>query len=286
VRLDLSLEEARGSAVGSVRTTIALVRLAMHSGQFEKLDYVSTIGVAGRHAGRIAETPMPRPRLFHNTYEEAKAEAEDHVLEAMASGLPVTIHRPSMVIGAAADGKIIRFQIFYALCDLFSGTTTRGVFVDTGDAVLDTVPVDFVASAIHWASTSPSTCGRIFHLCSGGRAATIRELTASIRAFRARRGDSLPTLRRVPLPVFERAISVLARVAPQKARRRLRTLSLVTRYLHVPQSFESTETERVLASAGIRLPSPREYLEGALAYHRAVSSETSSRRASEARPRA
>ena len=57
---------------------------------------------------------MPEVRTFHNTYEQAKAEAEEYLYPFMADErLPITIHRPSMVVGDSMTGKAISFQVFY-----------------------------------------------------------------------------------------------------------------------------------------------------------------------------
>ena len=49
--------------------------------------------------------------------EAAKAEAERAVWSEGA-GLPITVHRPSMVVGEAQNGRVIHFQVFYHLCEL------------------------------------------------------------------------------------------------------------------------------------------------------------------------
>ena len=62
--------------------------------------YVSTAYVCGRNEGLIEETLLPDSRAFSNAYEESKARAERELdTRCKAIGLPLTILRPSIVIG-------------------------------------------------------------------------------------------------------------------------------------------------------------------------------------------
>lgn len=69
----------------------------------------------GWRAGVLPECWITEARTFHDIYEQAKAEAERYLQNVLPEGLPITIHHPSMVIGDAGSGRIIHFQIFYAL---------------------------------------------------------------------------------------------------------------------------------------------------------------------------
>ncbi|MDV7391197.1 hypothetical protein RZS08_07585, partial [Arthrospira platensis SPKY1] len=92
-------------------------------------------------------------------------------------------HRPSMVVGAAATGRIIHFQIFYHLCEFLSGRRTFGLFPRLGTARLDTIPVDGVARAIGWAGGRPEWAGRVLHPCAGPEQATrLKRLCLSARS--------------------------------------------------------------------------------------------------------
>src|SRR6185369_2418579 len=183
VRMNLPLPEARQSAVGAARNVLALADAARAAGALEKVEFVSTVGVGGRRDDALEERWITEPRSFHNSYEQAKAEAEELVALACERGLPLTVHRPSMVVGDSTTGRIIRFQIFYHIVEFLSGRRTRGLFPSFGDARLDLIPVDVVAGTVCWSSRTAQTTGRILHLCSGPRdAITLVELRDRIRA--------------------------------------------------------------------------------------------------------
>ena len=267
VKMNLPLDVARASSVNSARSILALATACKASGQLSKVDIVSTVGVGGRTPGLIPERPMPEVTRFHNTYEAAKAEAETVVLQRWHE-LPITLHRPSMVVGDSRTGKIIHFQVFYHLCEFLSGRRTFG-FVPTADAaVLDIIPVDYVARVLHWSSGRPDMTGRILHHCSGPEGAlkipVLRDrVLDSLRA----RNPRLASPRLVPTWMFRRALPLMRLFAPQKARRALRALPLFLDYLDEQQSFANIETQKLLNLSGITTPAVDDYLGNVLAYY-------------------
>jgi len=269
VRMNLSIEDARRSAVGSAQATVDFARRLAAAGRLRKFEYVSTVGVAGKRPGALPEIWMDEAREFHNTYEQAKAEAEEIVRHAIVNeGLPVTVHRPSMVIGDARDGRIIHFQIFYFICEFLSGRKTLGLYPDFGEVRLDVIPANWVAEAIVAASRDPETAGRIFHLCSGPeQAPRLEELKAVVRAAFKAHGMRVPPGIRLPRGAFAALARMAARLAPASQRKALATLPIYLDYLADRQGFDNAAYTRWLASRGQRLPLAADYLPGVLGYY-------------------
>lgn len=266
VRMNLPIETARRSAVDSTHQIVQLALACAARGALQKLEFVSTVGVGGRLA-QVPEEWLEARREFHNSYEQAKAEAEDYLREQMEQHrLPVTVHRPSMVVGDAQTGKIIHFQIFYYLSEFLSGRQTFGLMPDLKDTRLDTIPVDYVAEAIRWSSRQQATAGRIFHLCSGpGQAMELNRLVDALREIFAANGQRLPKLFRVPLWMFRGALPLLRRMAGERNRKALNNLSLFLDYASDRQQFANERTARQLASAGLSVPQPESYLANLIA---------------------
>jgi len=235
----------------------------------QKFEYVSTVGVAGKRPGALPEIWMDEPREFHNTYEQAKAEAEEIIRSAIVDeGLPVTVHRPSMVIGDSRDGRIIHFQIFYFICEFLSGRKTLGLFPDFGEVQLDVIPVDWVAEAIVAASRDPATAGRIFHLCSGpDRAPRLEALKATVRGAFKSHGMRVPWGIRLPRGGFAALARLAAQLAPAAQRKALSTLPIYLDYLADRQGFDNTEYLNWLGSRAQHLPPAQDYLPGVLDYY-------------------
>ncbi len=268
VKLNRPLDEARRSAVGAAGHIVSFTDACRTNGHFQKLEFVSTVGVAGRMAGTVPERAFPEPRSFRNSYEAAKAEAETLVLSEMARGLPATIHRPSMVVGESSGGKIIQFQVFYYLCEFLSGRRTAGIIPDAHDVRLDIVPADYVARAIQVSSMRGDATGQIFHLCSGPRQAPlINDLACRVREFFISRGRRAPSLRPIA-PALMRTFLPIARwLVPGKAGRSLQSLSYLLAYLDEPQTFANDRSQAFFSAAGVTLPPVDSYLDAVLSYY-------------------
>ncbi|HRD92884.1 MAG TPA: SDR family oxidoreductase [Accumulibacter sp.] len=265
VRMNLPIEQARHSSVDSARHIIAL---AHGCARLEKVEFVSTVGVGGRTHGKVPEEWLTAPRNFHNTYEQAKAEAEEVVRVELERGLPLTVHRPSMVVGNGSDGRIIHFQVFYHLCEFLSGRRTFGMSPDFGVARLDIVPADYVAKAIAWSSTAAASTGRIIHSCSGpALALALDPLRERVRRAFAEAGRRVPPLIKLPTGVFSAIISAASLLMPADARRAVRTLPVFLDYLATEQTFANHRTQELLSAAGLAVPAPEQYLEQVLGYY-------------------
>lgn len=267
VKLNRPLEEARHSAVSAAGEIVAFVE-ACAPRQFKKLEFVSTVGVAGDMPGVVPEQPFIGARAFRNSYEAAKAEAETLVLERIGRGLPATIHRPSMVVGHSKDGAIIQFQVFYYLCEFLSGRRTHGVIPKMEGIQLDIVPVDYVASALVRSGDQTDASGRIFHLCSGpAQAPFLTDLAAEVRRFFAAHDRPVPPVRVIAPSLVRTLLPIMTRLAPARLKRSLESLPHFLAYLDMPQTFGNTETQDYFSAIGLHLPPVRSYLETVLGYY-------------------
>lgn len=122
--------------------TRALPNLALYN-------YVSTCYVAGQREGLILETELEHNAGFRNFYEETKYLAEVEV-EKLKSDLPVTIFRPSVVVGDSQTGEIPKFDGIYSLIFYLQRwpNLLRLINVGNSDVRLNLVPVDFVVGAM------------------------------------------------------------------------------------------------------------------------------------------
>lgn len=269
VKMNLPLEEARRSAVTSVSAILALAKRCQANGLLQKVDIVSTVGVSGLTPGLMPEEPMPNVEKFHNTYEASKSEAERYIF-ANQGDLPLTIHRPSMVVGHAETGKIIHFQVFYHLCEFLSGQHTSGFIPKTNGVSLDTIPVSYVAKAIVFSAMNPNaTRGQIFHLCSGPSVAVpVNELVSRVQTSFAQNSGKPP--RAIPAGLFRAALPVMVWFAGEREKKALRNLPIFLDYLAVPQGFSNEKSKVFFNQVGINLPNPDRYLPSVLNYYLAA----------------
>ena len=79
-----------------------------------RYNYISTCYIAGKRTGKILETELEHDAGFSNFYEETKYLAEIEV-EKLKRGLPVTIFRPSVVVGDSRTGETAKYDGVYYL---------------------------------------------------------------------------------------------------------------------------------------------------------------------------
>lgn len=258
VKLNQPLDIARHNIC---KPTMAIINLACQAKRLQKVDVVSTIGVAGRLPGTIPEIRLTEQRTYHNNYERAKAEAEELLWNGIDQGIPITIHRPSMVVGDSRNGAIPHYQVFYYLCDFLSGRKTRGIVPAFGNAGLDIVPSDFVAGVISHATNDPATIGNVLHLCAGDLPELrLSVLSQTIREVYESLGKECPPRRELPLSLFHRAAQLFSLLGPKELRKSARILPFFLTYLRQKQVFSIQETSRYMETTSIQLPSIQTYL--------------------------
>lgn len=269
VRMNLPLDIARRAAVAATENVLQLARVCQSNGILKKVEMVSTVGVGGRWRGPLPEKWINEPRSFHNTYEQAKAEAEavmEH--QQVKDELPMTVHRPSMIVGNSHNGRIPHFQIFYYLIEFLSGRRTLGFLPDLSQNHLDIAPADYVAQAIVWSSSNPLTIGKILHLCAGpDQAISLDMLRTVVLAKFCARGLSVPSKRTLPADWFNTVVQMVVPFAPNQLKRALRTLPIFLDYLSEDQVFANVHTRQLLEPAGLVLPHVDVFLDPVLSYY-------------------
>lgn len=173
VAFDRPLAKARAINVEGTRR---LLSAAAELPALERFVHVSTAYVAGIGPEAFSEGDLDLDQRFRNTYEQTKFESERLV---RSSGLPVTVVRPSIVVGDSRTGWTNSFNVLYApLRALARGLVDQ--LPAHPDALVDIVPVDHVADVILAALHIDGT----LHAVAGDAAPTASKLaTLAARAF-------------------------------------------------------------------------------------------------------
>ncbi len=253
VRFDHTLEEARRVNVEGTRR---ILDLAAGARQLRSLAYVGTSYVAGERTGLVLESELAVGQGYRNTYEQTKAEAEALVRSRLGS-LPGVILRPSIIVGDSQTGVTSSFKMMYWPLKIYARRLWRTV-PGYPDAVLDIVPVDFVASAVARLAFDAEAMGSVVHLCAGPRgSATIDQV-----AKRAAQYFNAPEARYVDPKLFFAAVRpLLFMTLWGKKRRVLRDGRAYRDYFTMRMQFDTTEAERLLAPAGLTPPHVLDYLD-------------------------
>ncbi len=182
VRFDQRIEDARGENVFGTQQAAALGLEAQRRGGLSRFDWVGTAFVAGLRRDVVREEDLEHTAGWKNPYEQSKYEAEQW-LRSEASALPLTVFRPSIVVGETATGATTNFGMMYWPIRLYSKGWWRTI-VGSAQTPVDIVPVDFVANAIECLSRADQAVGVTYHLTAGTEGAvTIERLAALVQEF-------------------------------------------------------------------------------------------------------
>jgi thioester reductase-like protein len=161
-RLDAGARLLRRVNVEGTRNVLELCGGAT---RLERMLHFSTAFVSGRRHGVILEEELALGQAFHDDYERTKFEAEV-LVRAAQDALPITVLRPSIVVGDSRTGAIERFEGPYSLAILLAASPLSVPLPLPADplAPLNVVPVDFVIEAALRLARHPQATGRTVHL--------------------------------------------------------------------------------------------------------------------------
>jgi nucleoside-diphosphate-sugar epimerase len=173
-----------------------VVDLAVASeGHIERVVHWSSALLSGKSAGRVVESELVRPSRFRNVVDETRFRAEVLMRDAMAQ-VPITVLRPSIIVGDSKSGEIDRMDGPYLLIALMlsSPADLRVPLPGRGDQPLHIVPIDYVVSAGIAIADDPRSNGRTFHVVDD-HPLTVRRVFELIAqaAGRPGPGGSLPS---------------------------------------------------------------------------------------------
>jgi len=253
VRFDHTLDEARRINVEGTRSVLDF---AAGARQLRSFAYVGTAYVAGERTGLVQESELAVGQTYRNTYEQSKAEAEALVRSRLGS-LPGVILRPSIIVGDSRTGVTSSFKMMYWPLKIYSRGLWRTV-PGYPDAVLDIVPVDFVASAVARLAFDEAALGSTVHLCAGPRgSATIQQI-----AQRAMEYFHVREPRYVDPKFFFAAVRPLLFLLLWGPKRRvLRDGRAYRDYFTMRMQFDTSNAERLLQPFGVSPPPVLDYLD-------------------------
>jgi thioester reductase-like protein len=234
VSFDQELESMRAINVDGTQRVLELAQRCQARGTLRRVSYISTAYVAGDHAGCFSEDDLDVGQRFHNTYEQSKFEAERLIARAHER-LPITIFRPSIIVGERHSGWTSSFNVLYWPLRAFA----RGAYFALparGEAPVDVVPVDYVADAIFALSQSRAAEGTTFHLTAGTNVSSVAEVVELATTFFKRPAPHLlePSLyHRVVHPLLVRT------AADERSRRALARSEIFFPYFAMRAGFDN-----------------------------------------------
>jgi len=215
-----------------------------------RYNYISTCYVAGKRPGKILETELEHDAGFRNFYEETKYLAEMEV-ERLKKEVPVTIFRPSVVVGDSETGETVKYDGVYYLIQYLrkAPMLLRVVNVGNSEVRLNLVPVDFVVDAIAALARDKRAVGKTIAVADNSPMTTAELFDAIARDLTGRKSEFGP-----PPKLVEWFLST--RISPP-----ITGLPHVgVPYFFISQTYDTAIADELLQPHGITCPRFGDYV--------------------------
>jgi long-chain acyl-CoA synthetase len=181
----------------NLRGTLEVLQLARRAQYYhglQRFSNVSTVAVAGKRSHEIVseDHSIEWERSDYDPYARTKKFCE-HMVREMLPDVPLTIFRPSIVLGDSRYPQTTQFDMVRSFVFLAG----LPVLPFRPHDKIDIVNVDFVADAISTLHMKPNPEHDVYHLSSGNGAQTFQELTKALATEQNKRGP-------VFLPILEK----------------------------------------------------------------------------------
>ncbi|WP_328604234.1 SDR family oxidoreductase [Amycolatopsis sp. NBC_00345] len=226
------------------------------------LHHVSSVAVAGDHAGLFTEDMFDVGQRLVTPYHRTKFEAEKLVREQHE--VPWRVYRPAVVVGNSETGEMDKidgpYYLFPAISRLAGLPDVPIVGPDLGDT--NVVPVDYVAKALLQLVTTDGLDRRAFHLVNPEP----QPLVSVYNAFA--RSAGAPTITAQLGDRVSKGIVGLVKlsehipgftIARDAVMERLGIPPVLLETMAFPSVFASAETRKALAGTGIEVPRLEDY---------------------------
>ncbi len=189
----------------NLRGTLEVVQLARRSQYYhglQRFSNVSTVAVAGKRSHEVVleDRSIEWERSDYDPYARTKKFCE-HMVSELLPDVPLTIFRPSIVLGDSRHPQTTQFYMVRSFVFLAG----LPVLPFRPQDKIDIVNVDFVADAISTLHMKANPEHDIYHLSSGNSSQTFRELTRVLAAEQNKRGP-------VFLPMLEKPFASVVNI--------------------------------------------------------------------------
>lgn len=239
---DLPIEQARKSNVFGVSQVLELAHEAKKY-HLKRLLHVSTAFVIGKKAGTISPEPLDLAAPVLDTYQASKREGE-HLVRLAGETLPITIVRPTTVLGNAENGRTRTFDtLYYPMKLLYRGH--KIVFPVAGDVTFDMVSSDWVARTMLVLMHSDHAQGRCFHAAAGDAAIPFNHVKQCVTDAMRKNHVTTKRVTLIPLWLWGLAIMPILSCLPS-TRTLVKKMGLFIPYIRYRRVFDNNSTLKIL----------------------------------------
>ena len=259
--IDASAELMEKANIVGTQAALAFA-VAVNAGCFH---LVSSIAAAGLYRGTFTEDMFEEAEDLDHPYHRTKHDSEALV---RANGrIPFRVYRPGIVVGHSQTGFIDKidgpYYFFKALQKLRESWPRWIPLVGVEGGYMNLVPVDYVVEAMVHLAHKPKLDGRCFHLTDP----KTRRVGEVLNIF-ARAAHAPEMAFRVDPKVFalvpEPVTRSVERTKPlqnvlNQVLRDLQIPKSVLQFMNYPTRFDSSEAQKILDKAKIRVPVLEDY---------------------------
>ncbi len=265
----------------NVQGTINLIELAEDTRKLEHFNYISTAFVSGDRQGVVTEDELDCGQKFRNLYERTKFEAERKIRDAMGR-LPVSIFRPSIVVGDSKTGEIGRFDGPYYLGILLASSPLSSMaLIGNENAPLHVIPVDYAVNTILYLSRKKQSIGKTFHVVDPNPISvkSAYELVARCVGINKEKLDAPSILPKGVLAGFTKILQTIPGIEKIS-----RTQRQAIDYTNTMTFYNSFNTTQALSATNIQCPPLHSYADKLVAFVRNYYESKRKKRESEEDP--
>jgi thioester reductase-like protein len=235
----------------NVMGTVHVLDFCGAASRFERLNYVSTCYVSGERKGKIYESELDEGQAHKNFYEATKFWAEVEV-QRRRDKIPTAIFRPGITVGDSRTGETEKYDGPYYFFKVVNQLPRWMPMpnVGRGDALVNIVPIDFVAQAMAYIGTTAGMEDKVYHIADPNPMRA-RDILAMILAGMDRPGP----VGSAPAHLLEKALgskTIQNQVGVPKE-------ALI--YFNHDARYDTSNTQRALKDTTIRCPHLSSYLQ-------------------------
>ena len=226
---------------------------------------VSSIASAGQYKGTFREDMFEEATGLNHAYFRTKHESE--ALVRNRAKVPWRVYRPGIVVGHSQTGEIDKidgpYYFFKMIQKLRHALPVWFPLIGFEGGYINIVPVDFVADALDHLAHVPGHDGECFHLTDPRQ----RRVGEVLNLF-ARSGHAPTMALRLDPKLFDFVPGAVTRSLTDY-RPLQQMVDTILRDLHMPKDvlrfsnwqtrFDSTQAQKLLDPAGIRVPPLEDY---------------------------
>lgn len=215
-----------------------VLEFAARCSDIKKLNYISTVFIAGTFRGKFREKDLDVNQGFNSAYEKSKFEAETLIKKYLNKRFNIAIYRPSIIVGEYRSGRTTNFRMFYQPFRSLSLNLIKEMPINR-KTVLNIVPCDYAAKAILLLSQNFSN-NDTYHIVSPQNLSILRlmKFASKYIGYKEPKYTDIKNLNLNKLATFGRKL--LERYIP---------------YLNFAAVFDSRNTFNKLKKLGFKYPS-------------------------------